>query len=53
MGFEGSYSIGGIIVVSEDFDFKNESKYLSQMYINSKNPSELEANLLTKIKKMK
>lgn len=46
MGFEGSYSIGGIIVVSEDFDFKNESKYLSQMYINSKNPSELEANLI-------
>ena len=46
MGFEGSYSMGGIIVVSEDFDFKNESKYLSQMYINSKNPSELEANLI-------
>ena len=38
--------MGGIIVVSEDFDFKNESKYLSQMYINSKNPSELEANLI-------
>ena len=46
MGLEGSYSMGGIIVVSEDFDFKNESKYLSQMYINSKNPSELEANLI-------